>query len=61
MSALDNMDRTRVHDITVDEVKSCALFAHLTDEEAKEVVETIQRFSLIIFHCYSREKVKKAL
>ena len=60
MSVLKNTDRSRVHDITIEEVKSCSLFAHLTDEEAQEVIETIKRFSLIVYHCYNREKVKKA-
>ena len=61
MSILVNIDQTRVHDITIEEVKACSLFAHLTDEEAQEVITTIKRFSLIIYHCYQREKVKKIL
>jgi len=58
---LANIDRSREHDITIEEVKSCPLFAHLTDEEAQEVITTIKRFSLIIYHCYQQEKVKKSL
>jgi hypothetical protein len=61
MSVLNNTDRTREHDITIAEVKSCPLFAHLTDEEALEVVNTIKQFSLIIYHYYQREKDKKML
>jgi len=61
MSELKKIDCTRVHDITVDEVKACPLFAHLKDEDAHEVITTIKRLALIIFDYYQQEKVKKKL
>jgi len=61
MSVLSDTERNREHDITIEEVKACPLFAHFTDEEAREVTDTIKRFSVIVFHCYQREKVKKRL
>jgi len=58
MSVLNDIDRNREDDITIEEVKGCPLFANFTDEEAYVVIDTIKRFSVIIFHCYQREKVK---
>lgn len=56
MSVLRYIDRKRNSDLTVEEVKACSMFKHLTDEQAEEVVQTLKRFSEIIFHYYLLEK-----
>lgn len=52
------VDYSRKEDITVEEVKACAMFAYFTDEQAMEVVETIKRLTVIIYGCYQRKKLK---
>ncbi|HEY9002726.1 MAG TPA: hypothetical protein VIM89_15325 [Mucilaginibacter sp.] len=54
------MDITREHDITIGEVKSYAMFAHFTDEQAREVIDTLKQLSVIIFK-YHQNKKKRAL
>ncbi|RZK42636.1 MAG: hypothetical protein EOO90_06245 [Pedobacter sp.] len=45
---------SREHDLTIEEVKSLPMFAHFSDEQAREVIITIKRFSEIIFKCHER-------
>lgn len=47
-------DRGRVHDLTIGEVRSCAAFAHFTDRQAQEVIDTLKRFTVIVFESYAR-------
>lgn len=58
MSTQKGIDRNRQHDITIDEVKACSMFAHLSDEEAQEVVDTVKRFVLIVYNFYQKEQRK---
>lgn len=51
-------DYNRTHDITIEEVKACPMFAHLTDEEAREVVETLKQFTVIVYNFYQKNKTK---
>lgn len=60
MSALKNIDHAREHDITIEEVKACAMFANFTDEEAREVIRTLKQFTEITYNFYQKKK-KKAL
>lgn len=51
----------RCHDITVDEVRECEGFEHFTDEEAQQVVDTLRRFSEIVYHHYLRQQADRNL
>ena len=55
------IDLKRIHDITVEEVKACPMFAHFTDQQANEVIETLNAFAKIAFDFYkkSAKNVKK--
>lgn len=52
------MDYARQHDVTIEEIRACPMFAHFTDEEAKKVVETIKNFTNIVYNSYQNEKKK---
>jgi hypothetical protein len=60
VSTLKNIDHTREHDITIEEVKACPMFAHFTDEEAREVIRTLKQFTEITYNFYQKKK-KSAL
>jgi hypothetical protein len=51
----------RTNDITIAEVKSCPEFAHLTDEQALEVVSNFKQFSVIMFDLFQRNQRKNSL
>ena len=50
------IDITRTHDLAIDEIKECKLFAHLSDEEAQTVIDTLKALSLIAFECVENDK-----
>ena len=52
MENLDDLDLTRLHDLTIDEVKSIPMFAHFTDDQAIEVIRTIKRFTEIVVYSH---------
>jgi hypothetical protein len=52
MEYIKDIDYTRVHNLTIEEVKACPMFAHFTDAQAKEVTETLVLFTKIAFDCY---------
>lgn len=58
MSNLKITDFNRMHDLTAEEVRLCPLFAHFTDEQAKEVIDTIKQFTLIVCDSYRRKSEK---
>lgn len=60
MNEFDKIDTARKHDITLQEVRSVPMFAHFTDEQAMEVVESFKQLSHIIFEYYQNGKIKKA-
>ena len=41
--------------ISFENVKQCAEFNHLTDEQAKEIAETINRFTEIVYNYSSSQ------
>jgi hypothetical protein len=45
--------------INFEDVKQCPEFSHLTDEQAQEIAETIQRFTEIVYN-YSSRTIKEA-
>lgn len=49
-------DMARIHDLTIEEIKACSLFADLTDEQAKEIIDCIKQFTLIAFDAMQRAK-----
>jgi hypothetical protein len=55
MEKYATVDYSRTHDITIGEVKACLLFAHLTDSEAKDIVETLKLFTKIAYDFYKKE------
>lgn len=58
MKYVSKADITRNHDLTIDEVKSFPMFAHFTDEQAKEVIRMIKIFVEIALEYYKKEKEK---
>jgi hypothetical protein len=53
-----DIDYSRTHDLTIEEVKACPMFAHLTDEQAEEVIETIKLLSKIAYDFYKKDLKK---
>ena len=49
MSVKSSIDQFRQHDLTIEEVKACPTFAHFTDSQASEVIETIKLLSKIAY------------
>jgi hypothetical protein len=58
LSILNNIDKNREHDLTLDEVRSVPMFAHFTDEQAMEVIESFRQLSVIVFKFYQNTKKK---
>ena len=56
MEKIENPDSNRSHDITIDEVKSFPMFTHFSDAQASEVVQTIKRFTEIVFYDHLKSK-----
>ncbi|WP_145859684.1 hypothetical protein [Pedobacter suwonensis] len=48
MENLNNLNFSRLNDITIQEVKALPMFKHFSDSEAEEVIRTLKRFSEII-------------
>lgn len=46
----------RCHDLTAEEVRKCEEFAHFTDEEVQQVIDTLRRFTEIIYHHSLRQQ-----
>jgi hypothetical protein len=51
----------RIDDVTITEVKSCSAFAHLTDQQATEVIANFKQFTVIIFDLFQRNQRKNSL
>ena len=49
-----HIDYQRLHDITIEEVKACPTLAHLTDEEAEEVIVALKQFTKITYDYYKK-------
>ena len=56
VSISGNIDKNRKHDITLDEVREVPMFAHFTDEQAQEVIDSFKQLSNIIFNFYQKDK-----
>lgn len=50
------IDYTRKHDLAIDEVRACPLFANCTDEQLQGIVETLKTFSKIAYDLYKKEQ-----
>ena len=54
LEILKDLDITRVEDLTIEEIRACAEFNHLSDRELLEVIETIKQFTEIVYnYCVS--------
>lgn len=53
-----NIDYARNHDLTIEEIKACPLFAHFTDQQAQEVIETLKQFTKIAYDLYKKDNEK---
>ncbi|WP_259071901.1 hypothetical protein HDF24_11490 [Mucilaginibacter sp. X4EP1] len=51
-----DIDYSRNHNLTIEEVKTCPLFSHLTDQEAEEVIETLKLFTKITYDYYQKSR-----
>ena len=45
----------RKTDLSIDEIRSEPMFAHFTDAQAKEVIDTIKELTIIIFRASRRQ------
>lgn len=59
MKYVEKEDITRKHDLTAEELKSLPMFAHFTDEQAREAIDTIKTFVDIAFNYYKKDKEKQ--
>lgn len=50
----------RDSDLTIEEVKRCAIFSNVTDEEAQEIILAIKQFTLIVYD-FCQKKTSKSL
>lgn len=55
---LKDIDRNRRHDITIEEVKACSIFMHLTDEQALDVINTVKQLTVIAYEFYQKKERK---
>jgi len=46
-----DIDNNRMHDLTIEEVKSCSMFMHLSDEEVQEVIESLKSLCQLGYSC----------
>jgi hypothetical protein len=53
---MDSNNDLRRHDLTIEEIRACPLFAHLSDGQAQEVINSIKQFTRIAFDAFQREK-----
>jgi hypothetical protein len=51
-------DCFRDHDLTIEEIKACAMFKHLSDAEAEKVIATLKTFTKIVYDYYKKEQEK---
>lgn len=56
METNDNIDYLRTADLTVEEVRACAAFRHLSEDEAKQVVEALKTFTKIVYDHYKNQR-----
>jgi len=52
------IDCSRTSDLTIEEIKACSLFSHLTDQEAEEVIRTLKIFTKIVYDFYKHRSEK---
>lgn len=57
MTLIDGIDTKRRHDLTIEEVKMCPCFSHLSDMQAQEIVDSIVQLSKIIYDSYIQNKL----
>lgn len=50
----EEIDYTRKHDLTIGELKLYNIFSGFTDEQAKEIIATIEQFTRIVYNFYQR-------
>jgi flagellar motor switch protein FliG len=58
MKKHQSTDYLRDHDLTIEEVKACAMFRHLSDAEAEEVIAALKTFTKIVYDYYKKEQQK---
>ncbi|TCD16980.1 hypothetical protein EZ456_23825 [Pedobacter psychrodurus] len=57
MENTENIDPNRLHDLTTDEVKSYPIFAHFSDNQASEVIQTIKKLTeIVLYDHFKKEK-----
>lgn len=56
MDTPKSIDRTRIHNVTIEEVRACPLFEDCTDEEALEVIDTLKKLATIAYNYYQKQR-----
>ena len=46
-------------DLTVEDVRACEKFKDLSEEQVKQVIETIRTYTEIIYTCYQQGKLSR--
>ncbi|SFH38045.1 hypothetical protein [Pedobacter insulae] len=50
----------RMHDVTIDEIRACDEFSHLSDAESLEVIKTLKELTVIVYNFYKKSKQKQS-
>lgn len=53
------MSNSEIKKLTIEELRSFEGLKNLTDEQAKEAIDTIETFSIIMFNIYNNQKLKQ--
>jgi hypothetical protein len=51
------IDYTRKHDLTIEEVRACSMFKDLTEEQVKEVIQTLKQYATIAYELYENQQI----
>lgn len=49
-----------MHDVTIDEIRACDEFSHLSDAESLEVIKTLKELTVIVYNFYKKSKQKQS-
>ena len=58
MENIEELNLTRLNDLSIQEIKAAQMFKHFSDKEAEEVIRTLKRFSEIIVDDHFKKEKK---
>lgn len=51
-----SLGANRMDDLSLKEIRSCYLFAHLSDKQISEILDTLKQFTIVVFDYYERKE-----